>query len=182
MPNLQIACGRIIISPIGEWCPEQGREWGEMFQGDGVDDAWGIVPMLASRHLGLGKEGERSSTAQSSADTPIGNTGIEAPAAVSPLIASMHADDNAHQDVEIGTVDFEVMSGVGSDLFLVPEYRYQSMLHEAQKCLEQEDVTAKALQGMSMLLLLPSCTHTHCSPRAISRKLVPCVCPLADLI
>ena len=94
--------------------------------------------MLASRHLGLGNEGERSSTAQSSANTPIANNGIEAPAAVSPLIASMRAYDAVDEDVEIGAVDFEVISGAGADLFLVPEYQYQSMLHKAQKCLEQD--------------------------------------------
>ena len=157
--DVKIIYRRIIVSPGGEWSPEQGREWGELFQGDGVDDIWGVYTAQASHHQEPSNEDTRCSTLQSSANTPVAHTGInhDAPVAVSPLITSMCTSDAADVDIEIGgpgggMLGFEMVSG-SSDLFLVPEYQYQSMLHRAHKSLEYQDAKAKALsQGVWFLM------------------------------
>ena len=122
-PAIKIACRRIIVSPGGEWTEEQDREWNfdNLFGPDGLEPF----------------EGPQSSTAHSSADTPIANTSVS-PLAVSPMIRGKDPEDAADVEIKSSYVAFEALSG-SSDLFLVPECQVNSQLHKAQKLLEHED-------------------------------------------
>jgi len=128
-PDIIIPFRRVIISPGGEWTDEQDREWGF----DDVLELDGFEPF----------EGPQSSTAHSSADTPIAHPSISPPIAVSPMITSKDPGDTADVEIRSSYVGVAGLSG-SSDLGL------QSKLRSAQRVLEHEDQKRKEAESSKL--------------------------------